>query len=97
MRMPSGASMVPDRLDVAALQAEDAVDAARLQEARDPGGAGVQIGVEVDRAARCVAAHRSASAGRAVQLGLEDPMQDLAGGGARHLLVADEASDRGRL
>ena len=33
--------MVPDRLDVAALQAEHAVDAARLEEARDPGGAGV--------------------------------------------------------
>ena len=43
--------VVPDRLDVAALQAEHAVDAARLEEARDPGGAGVLVGVEVDRAA----------------------------------------------
>ena len=39
--------VVPDRLDVPALQAEDAVDAARLQEARDPGRTGVLVGVEV--------------------------------------------------
>ena len=32
--------MIPDRLDVAALQTENAVDAARLEEARDPRGAG---------------------------------------------------------
>ena len=41
--------VVPDRLDVAALQAEDAVDAARLEEARDPGGAGLRVGVQVRR------------------------------------------------
>ena len=41
--------MVPDRLDVAALQAEDAVDAARFEKARDPGGAGERVGVEVLR------------------------------------------------
>jgi hypothetical protein len=32
--------MVPDRLDVAALQTEHAVDPARFEETRDPGGAG---------------------------------------------------------
>ena len=39
--------VVPDRLDVPALQAEDAVDAARFQEPRDPGGAGFRVGVEI--------------------------------------------------
>src|SRR6185437_1222212 len=39
--------MVPDRLDVAALETEDAVDAARLQEFRDPGGAGLRVRVEI--------------------------------------------------
>ncbi len=45
--------MVPDRLDVAALEPEDAVDAARLQETRDPGRTGVGVGVEVLRFACC--------------------------------------------
>ena len=40
--------VVPDRLDVAALQAEDAVDAARLEKARDPGRARGFVGIEVD-------------------------------------------------
>ena len=44
--------MVPDRLDMAALQPEDAVDAARLQETRDPSRAGVVVGVEVIGAGR---------------------------------------------
>ena len=39
--------MIPDRLDVAALQAENAVDSARLQETRDPSGAGIVVGIEV--------------------------------------------------
>ncbi len=39
--------MVPDRLDVPALKAEDAVDAALLQKARDPGGASGFVGVQV--------------------------------------------------
>ena len=39
--------MVPDRLDMAALQAEDAVDAARLQKARDPGCAGLFVGIQI--------------------------------------------------
>ena len=39
--------VVPDRLDVAALQAEDPLDPARLQEAGDPGGAGLLVGVEI--------------------------------------------------
>ena len=41
--------VIPDRLDVAALQAEDAVDAARLEEARDPRRAGLLVGVEIVR------------------------------------------------
>lgn len=44
---PEPGAMVPDRLDMPALQAEDAVDAARLQEAGDPGGDRPGIGVEV--------------------------------------------------
>ncbi len=40
--------VIPDRLDVAALEAEDAVDAARFQKARDPGRGGGLVGVEVD-------------------------------------------------
>ena len=43
--------MIPDRLDVAALQTEDAIDAALREKARDPGGAGELIGVQVGR--RC--------------------------------------------
>jgi hypothetical protein len=42
--------MIPDRLDVAALQAEDAIDAARLEEARDPGRTRGLVGIEVDGA-----------------------------------------------
>ena len=38
MRTPKLRQVVPDRLDVAALQAEDAVDAAATQEARDQFG-----------------------------------------------------------
>ena len=48
--------MVPDRLDVAPLQTEDAVDAARLQKARDPGGAGFVIGIEIIGARRHIVA-----------------------------------------
>src|SRR5690242_21395872 len=83
--------MVPDRLDMAALEPEYPVDAACLQEARNPGGTGVQIGVEVDRAARWVG-HGSASL-FGHQLCFEDPMQILAGSRAGHLLVADERAD----
>jgi hypothetical protein len=42
--------VIPDRLDVAALQAEDAIDAARLEEARDPGRTRGLVGIEVDGA-----------------------------------------------
>ena len=44
---PEPRHVVPDRLDMTALQAEDAIDAARLEEARDPGGARKRIGVQV--------------------------------------------------
>jgi len=40
--------VIPDRLDVAALKTEDAVNAASLEKARDPGGGGRRVGVEVD-------------------------------------------------
>ena len=43
--------VIPDRLDMAALQAEDAIDAARLQKSRDPGRAGMLVGVQVLRLA----------------------------------------------
>jgi 2-dehydro-3-deoxyphosphogalactonate aldolase len=39
--------MVPHRLDVPALEAEDAIDAARFEKARNPPGAGLLIGIEV--------------------------------------------------
>ena len=39
--------VIPDRLDVAALQTENAIDAARFQEPGDPAGAGSFIDVEV--------------------------------------------------
>ncbi len=42
--------MIPDRLDMAALQAEDAVDAARFEKTRDPGRARGFVGIEVDGA-----------------------------------------------
>ena len=44
--------MVPDRLDVPALQAENAVDPARFQETRDPSRAGITIGIEIFGACR---------------------------------------------
>ena len=47
--------VIPDRLDMAALQAEDAVDAARLEKARDPGRAGLLIRVEILRLDRGLA------------------------------------------
>ena len=40
--------VVPDRLDVPALESEDAIDVARLQEARDPFRAAIGRAVEVD-------------------------------------------------
>src|SRR3974377_2599251 len=39
--------MIPDGLDVAALQAEYTIDAARLEEAGNPGGGGQRVGIEV--------------------------------------------------
>ena len=82
--------VVPDRLDVAALQAENAVDAARLQEARDPGRAGQFVAVEVLAVMPrleptsyrvCAAAVRSCRVA-------QNAMQNLAGGGARHVVLA---------
>ena len=40
--------VIPDRLDMAALKAEDEIDAARLEKPGDPGGGGGFVGVEVD-------------------------------------------------
>ena len=81
--------VIPDRLDVAALQAEDAVDAARLEKARDPGGADSSSGVAVD-----AGFHAHLLLGRSCCVA-QHAMQDLAGRGARHLLLADEG-DRAR-
>ena len=47
--------MVPNGLDVPALQTKNAIDAARLQEPRDPGRAGVVICIEVFGACRHLA------------------------------------------
>ncbi len=41
--------VIPDRLDMPALQPEDPVDAARLEKARDPGRAGLLIRIEILR------------------------------------------------
>jgi hypothetical protein len=49
--------MVPDRLDMPALQTKDAVDAARLEEASDPGRAGFVISVEIIGACRHFVLH----------------------------------------
>src|SRR5216683_3030095 len=40
--------VIPDRLDVAALETEDAVNATGFEKARDPGGGSGIVGVEVD-------------------------------------------------
>src|SRR5215472_786625 len=40
--------VIPDRLDVAALEAENAIDAAGFEKARDPGRGGGLVGVEID-------------------------------------------------
>ena len=44
--------MIPDRLDVATLQTEDPIDATRLEKTRDPGRAGLLVGVEIARLVR---------------------------------------------
>ena len=41
--------VIPDRLDMAALQPEDPVDATGLEEACNPGGAGLLIRIEILR------------------------------------------------
>ncbi len=87
--------MVPDRLNVSALQAEHSIDAPCGQKARDPGGARVLIGVQVLRRWKrlghaCLSlGRRSASA--ALLLQSQQAMLNLAGRRARHLVVADEA------
>ena len=75
-------AVVPDRLDVAALEAEDAVDPPRLEELRDPGRAGLRVGVEVHRLA-----HRSAPLS-AREPFLQDPVQDLPRRRPRHLVLS---------
>ena len=47
---PKLRSVVPDRLDMSALQSEDAIDPALLEETRDPGRAGIVIGIEISGA-----------------------------------------------
>ena len=86
--------VVPDRLDMAALQAEDAVDAARLEEARDPGRAGLLVGVEILISIAGVLT-RPHSRWSSCLLRSQHAVQDLAGRGARHFVVADER-DRAR-
>ena len=89
----AAAEMVPDRLDVAALDAEDAVDATGDEEAGDPGGAAQLVLVQVDGLG-----HGSRPSSAAVEPGLEDAVLDLAGGGARHVHVAArKLHERGRL
>ena len=41
--------MIPDRLDVSALQPEDAIDAPTLEESRNPGRDAVFTGTEILR------------------------------------------------
>ena len=89
--------MVPDRLNMAALQPEDAVDAARLQETRDPSRAGVVVGVEVIGAGghlvppwRIVLGPVGRPADSAEDRRLQSTMQGLAGRGARHILIPHE-------
>src|SRR4029453_10346340 len=40
-------NVIPDRLNMTSLQTENTIDAARFQETRNPGRAGLRIGVEV--------------------------------------------------
>ena len=98
MRMPSWA-VVPDRLDVTTLQAEDAVDATGLQGLGNPGGNTERIVVQVqagDVLALTVMVVVLLVLKRcSAELLTQQPVKDLAGRVARHLFRHDE-DDRAR-
>ena len=87
--------MVPDRLDMAALQPKDAIDAALLQEPRDPSRARIVIGIEVLGGRRHLVPPETSfgflSMGDlAYEHRFQFAMEILPRRGARHLLVAHE-------
>jgi hypothetical protein len=79
--------VIPDRLDVPALEAEDPVDPACLEHMSDPGGHAVLVPVQVLSVGhRLLPCDLSASGQHLAQ----DAVQDLPRGRARHLVGREE-------